>query len=31
MNTNVNIFSGFTPVEWESRVWDGKSVKESND
>jgi hypothetical protein len=31
MNTNANIFSGFTPVEWESRVWDGKLVEESND
>jgi hypothetical protein len=25
LDTNGNIFGGFTPVEWESRVWDGKA------
>jgi hypothetical protein len=25
-----NIFGGFTPVEWESRKWNGNSGKESN-
>jgi phosphopantetheinyl transferase (holo-ACP synthase) len=25
-----DIFGGFTPVEWESRVWNGKHGNESN-
>jgi hypothetical protein len=27
---NGNIFGGFTPVEWESRVWNGKWADENN-
>jgi hypothetical protein len=30
LDTEGNIFGGFTPVEWESRVWDGKYREESN-
>jgi hypothetical protein len=30
LDTKGNIFGGFTPVEWESRVWNGKSAEESN-
>jgi hypothetical protein len=30
LDTKGNIFGGFTPVEWESRVWDGKYDDESN-
>jgi hypothetical protein len=30
LDTNGNIFGGFTPVEWESRQWNGKSGSESN-
>jgi hypothetical protein len=30
LDTKGNIFGGFTPVEWESRIWDGKYGSESN-
>jgi hypothetical protein len=30
LDTNGMIFGGFTPVEWESRVWNGKKGIESN-
>jgi hypothetical protein len=30
LDTNGNIFGGFTPVEWESRAWNGKYGIESN-
>jgi hypothetical protein len=30
LDTEGNIFGGFTPVEWESRVWNGKLSDESN-
>jgi hypothetical protein len=30
LDTNGNIFGGFTPVEWESRVWNGKHGKDDN-
>jgi hypothetical protein len=30
LDTKGNIFGGFTPLEWESRVWNGKEGKESN-
>jgi archaellum component FlaC len=30
LDTNGNIFGGFTPVEWESQVWNGKDGDESN-
>jgi hypothetical protein len=30
VDTNGNVFGGFTPVEWESRVWNGKSGEENN-
>jgi hypothetical protein len=30
LDTNGNIFGGFTPVEWESRVWNWKYGEESN-
>jgi hypothetical protein len=30
LDTKGNIFGGFTPVEWESRVWNGKYWKENN-
>jgi hypothetical protein len=29
-DTNGNIFGGFTPAEWESRVWNGKRGNENN-
>jgi hypothetical protein len=29
-DTNGNIFGGFTPVEWESRVWNRKNGNEDN-
>jgi hypothetical protein len=29
-DTNGNIFGGFTPLKWESRVWNGKIQDESN-
>jgi hypothetical protein len=29
-DTKGNIFGGFTPLEWESRVWNGNQGKESN-
>jgi hypothetical protein len=29
-DTEGNIFGGFTPVEWESRQWNGKSGREDN-
>jgi hypothetical protein len=29
-DTDGNIFGGFTPLEWESRKWNGKSGKEDN-
>jgi hypothetical protein len=30
LDTNGNIFGGFTPVEWESRVWNRKTGDENN-
>jgi hypothetical protein len=30
LDTNGNIFGGFTPVEWESRVWNQKQGNEDN-
>jgi hypothetical protein len=30
LDTNNNIFGGFTPVAWESRQWNGKDGKQSN-
>jgi hypothetical protein len=30
LDTKGNIFGGFTPVKWESRVWNGKRGNESN-
>jgi hypothetical protein len=30
LDTDGNIFGGFTPVEWESRVFNGKRGLESN-
>jgi hypothetical protein len=30
LDTNGNVFGGFTPLEWESRVWNGKSGKDDN-
>jgi hypothetical protein len=30
LDTEENIFGGFTPVEWESRVWNGKDDDEDN-
>jgi hypothetical protein len=30
LDTEGNIFGGFTPVEWESRVWNGKKWDENN-
>jgi hypothetical protein len=30
LDTEGNIFGGFTPVEWESRVWNGKYGNENN-
>jgi hypothetical protein len=30
LDTGGNIFGGFTPVAWESRVWNGKVGKASN-
>jgi hypothetical protein len=30
LDTNGNIFGGFTPVEWESRVWNEKGGNEDN-
>jgi hypothetical protein len=30
LDTNGNIFGGFTPVEWESREWNGKGGKEDS-
>jgi hypothetical protein len=30
LDTHGNVFGGFTPVAWESRVWDGKRGTESN-
>jgi hypothetical protein len=30
LDTKGNIFGGFTPVEWESRVWNGKKRDENN-
>jgi hypothetical protein len=30
LETNGNIFGGFTPVEWESREWNGKRGNENN-
>jgi hypothetical protein len=30
LDTGGNIFGGFTPVEWESRVWNGKKGGEDN-
>jgi hypothetical protein len=30
LDTKGNIFGGFTPVEWESRKWNGKLEDESN-
>jgi hypothetical protein len=29
-DTDGNVFGGFTPVKWESRVWNAKNGKESN-
>jgi hypothetical protein len=29
-DTNGNIFGGFTPLKWESRVWNGKHWNEDN-
>jgi hypothetical protein len=30
LDTDGNIFGGFTPVAWESRVWNGKSGNDNN-
>jgi hypothetical protein len=30
LDTNGNVFGGFTPVEWESTVWNKKNGDESN-
>jgi hypothetical protein len=30
LDTDGNIFGGFTPVKWESRVWNGKQGMEDN-
>jgi hypothetical protein len=30
LDTKGNIFGGFTPLKWESRVWNGKDEKENN-
>jgi hypothetical protein len=30
MDTDENAFGGFTPLEWESRVWNGKASDENN-
>jgi hypothetical protein len=30
LDTRGNIFGGFTPVEWESREWNGKGGKQDN-
>jgi hypothetical protein len=30
LDTNGNIFGGFTPVEWKSLTWNGKKGNESN-
>jgi hypothetical protein len=30
LDTKGNVFGGFTPVEWESRVWNGKQFDKSN-
>jgi uncharacterized small protein (DUF1192 family) len=30
LDTNGNIFGGFTPVEWEARVWNERNGDESN-
>jgi hypothetical protein len=30
LDADGNVFGGFTPVEWESRVWNGKSRDKSN-
>jgi hypothetical protein len=30
LDTKGNIFGGFTPVEWESRVWNGKGSDGNN-
>jgi hypothetical protein len=30
LDTDGNIFGGFTPVEWESRKWNGKRGSENN-
>jgi hypothetical protein len=30
LDTNGTIFGGFTSLEWESRVWNGKAREESN-
>jgi hypothetical protein len=30
LDTDGNVFGGFTPVEWESREWNGKYGRESN-
>jgi hypothetical protein len=30
LDTDGNVFGGFTPVEWESRLWNWKSGKDDN-
>jgi hypothetical protein len=30
LDTDGNVFGGLTPVEWESREWNGKSGTENN-
>jgi hypothetical protein len=30
LDTDGNVFGGFTPVEWESREWNGKHGREDN-
>jgi hypothetical protein len=30
LDTKGNIFGGFTPIEWEARVWNGKYGKNDN-
>jgi hypothetical protein len=30
LDTEGNIFGGFTPLKWESRVWNGKDGNENN-
>jgi hypothetical protein len=30
LDTNRNVFGGFTPVGWESRKWNGKRGNENN-